>query len=369
MKLAIITPYWIPVKGGVTSVTVNLSKIMQKNGINTIVIAWIGKNSKGVYAVNGSKIAFVIKTILILYKERPDVVHSHSWWYTLLPCVLYKTFSYRKRLVHTFHTDPDIEEGMGFLNRIKRNIFGWLLNRCDIVTFVSEDMMVKFRRFVSLKTQTRVVYNGVSRRNVDARDIEAFKKQHSLNNCCPIVSWIGPFGYKEKIEGLKLLIEAFKSIIEKYPGAKLLIIGDGYYGDELERFANELNINNNVIFTGFLENVFIPLGITDIYAHISLKDSMPMSILEAMSAGKPVIAVPTGGIPEVVIDNKTGILVKPDPRFIADTIIDLYEDKEKMGYLGRNAKKMVEERFNWETVGKEFENVYLGNVKLVRGCK
>lgn len=360
MNVVIVTPYWTPVKGGVTSVVVNLSKTLQSNGIGVVVIAWIGECGEGVYAINGNKIVFVIKTLLILYRERPDVVHAHSWWYTLLPSVLYKTFAHRKRLIHTFHTDLDVEEPSGALNRIKESIFVRMLNRCDAITFVSENMAEKFRRIVSLKTQTRVIYNGVSRRDVDGRDVETFKKQYLLDNRYPIVSWIGPFGYKKKVEGLKLLMGAFKTVAVKYPKAKLIVVGDGDYRGELERFVNDLSISNSVVFTGFLENVFIPLEAIDIYAHISLKDSMPVSLLEAMSAGKPVIAVPTGGIPEVVIDGQTGILVKPDPRLIADAIIELCEDEEWMEDLGRNAKEMVEERFNWERLSKEFENVYIG---------
>lgn len=360
IKVVVVTPYWTPVKGGVTSVVVNLSRTLQSNGIDAVVIAWIGECGEGVYAINGNKIVFVIKTLLILYMERPDVMHSHSWWYTLLPCVLYKAFTHRKQLVHTFHTDPDTEELLRGWNRIKRRTFTWLLNRCDTITFVSKDMAEKFRRTMPLKTETMVIYNGVSRKDVDIGAVETFKKQYLLDNRCPTVLWIGPFGYKKKVEGLKLLMGAFKTVAVKYPKAKLIVVGDGNYRGELERFVNDLSIGNSVVFTGSLENVFISLEAIDIYAHISLKDSMPMSLLEAMSLGKPVIATPTGGIPEVVIDGQTGILVEPDSKLIADAIIELYEDEEWMEDLGRNAKKMVEERFNWERISKEFENIYIG---------
>jgi len=358
MKVAIITPFWTPVKGGVTSVVVNLSRTLQYDGIDVIVVAWTGKRENGVYAFNGSKITFIFKTLFVLYKERPDVLHSHSWWYTLLPCVIYKTLSFNKRLIHTFHTDPNTEELSRVLDRIKRNIFALLLNRADAITFVSMNMAEKFKRIVSLNTQTHVIYNGVSKRNVNERDVKTFKEQYLLGNCHPIVSWIGPFSHKEKIDGLKLLMETFKDVILKYPKSKLLIVGDGEFRDDLKIFADILGINNNVIFTGFMENVFIPFGVTDIYAHISFKDSMPISILEAMSLGKPVIALPTGGIPEIVLDNQTGILVKPDPKLIADVLTKLYEDEKYMKYLGLNAKKMVEKRFNWKIVGKKFIQVY-----------
>jgi len=366
MKLIIVTPYWTPIIGGVTTNVLNLVKTLQKRkNIYVSVITRKGDSNRNVYAINSNKILFVIKTFFILCKKRPDVIHSQSWWYTLLPSVLYKIL-FRKTLIHTFHTDLSMEEQAGYLDPFKGRIFAWLLNRCEVITFVSENLMEKIRRIMSLKTQTKVIYNGVSKREVDKGEIEAFIKRYSLGNCYPIISWIGPFVYKQKIEGLKLLIKAFRSIIIKYPGAELLIIGDGDYREELERFVKELNINNNVVFTGFLENVFIPLELTDIYAHTSLQDSMPASILEVMSAGKPVIAVPTGGIPEVVMNNKTGILVEPEPKLIADTLIKLYEDKARMKYLGRNAKKLVEKRFTWEITSKEFEKIYLGNVNKVK---
>ena len=364
MKLIIVTPYWLPIKGGVTTYTLNLAKTLQKQkNIRVGVITRIGKSDKDVYAIGTrcegcfhDKILFVVKTFLILYKKRPDAIHSHSWWYTLVPSVLYKLFHPKTRLIHTILTEP-MEEGRR--NILKNYIFEWLLNRCDAIT-TSKNIMEKLDRIAKLKIRTRkeIIYGGFSRKKVSEKDVEEFKRRYSLENNHPILSWVGPLHYKMKFEGVKNLIGAFSTVVQKYPDARLFVIGDGPYRNDLEKFAEYMNIKNNVIFTGFLDNVFVPLSVTDIYMWIMAQDGgVGMALLEAMSVGKPIIATRsmTG---EVLFDNENAILVDLDPKSIANAILALYEDKEKMKRLGENAQKTVEENFSWEKICEEFVKLY-----------
>jgi len=220
--------------------------------------------------------------------------------------------------------------------------------------------MEKLDRIAKLKIRTRkeIIYGGFSRKKVSEKDVEEFKRRYSLENNHPILSWVGPLHYKMKFEGVKNLIGAFSTVVQKYPDAKLFVIGDGPYRNDLEKFAEYMNIKNNVIFTGFLDNVFLPLSVTDIYMWIMAQGGgVGMALLEAMSVGKPIIATRsmTG---EVLFDNENAILVDLDPKSIANAIVALYEDKEKMKRLGENAQKTVEENFSWEKICEEFIKLY-----------
>jgi glycosyltransferase involved in cell wall biosynthesis len=168
--------------------------------------------------------------------------------------------------------------------------------------------------------------------------------------------------WKQKVEGVKKLIEAFTCIEKEYPNAILLIVGDGNYRRELEILCERKNLKEKVIFCGFVENTFVPLTLTDIYAHISLQEGLPIALLEAMSCGKPVVAANIGGIPELITNKKTGILVEPVPEKIAKEIIDLLKNKDEMNRLGEAAKKHVEDKFSWDRTVDEYLELYNSGV-------
>lgn len=365
MKLIIVTPYWVPIKGGVTTHVLNLIKTIQKRkNIDVNVIARMGKSDKDAHAIGTrcetcfhDKILFVVKTFLILRKKRPDVIHSHSHWYILMPCVLYKLFHPKIRLIHTLLTEPMEEKKR---NRLKNAVLEWLLSKCDVIT-TGKNIMEKYKKIVKLKIKTRVkiIYGGFSRRNVNKKDIEEFKKIYSLENNHPILSWIGPLHYKMKFEGVKNLLKAFTIVVEKYPDARLFVIGDGPYRNDLEKFAEYLDIKKNVIFTGFLDNVFIPLAVTDIYMHILAQGGgIGIALLEAMSVAKPIVATKSMVLEEALVDNENAILVDLEPDLIANAITELYRDKEKMKKLGEKAQRTVEENFTWEKICDEYIKLY-----------
>ena len=355
MRLCVITPYYHPIKGGITSYVSYLVKTFQENTMTVDIITRLGEKQEGITAIKTNKMFFILKTYMLLHKNRYDIIHSHSHWYTLAPSVLYKFFSPKTRIVHTFHTEP-----FGMMKGLKKKMFEWLLSKCDIVTFVSGTLMKKVEKNLKLDTKTKkkVVYAGVSEHEVRKEEVEEFKAKYRLNGSSPILSFVGPLVWKMKVEGVKMLVRAFKYVIKEHPNAKLLIIGDGEYKEDVERLVKELNIENNIIFTGFFDDVFVPLSITDIYTHISLQEGFPLSLLEAMSIGKPVIATKVGGIPELITDGENGILVDSEPRAIANTILELYSDEEKRKRLGEEAKKTVKINYNWSKIAEEFMEIY-----------
>lgn len=354
MKVCIVTAYYHPVRGGVTTYVSNLAKALRKNqNIKVDIITRFGESSSDVCAINRNKFFFVVNAFFVLLQKKPEVLHSQGSWYILLPCVMYKIFHPKVTVVYTFHTDP-----IKKLSGLKKRIFEWMLNRCDTLIFVSNFLRDKISQSMRLHSKMRVIHAGVSVREVDDKKIREFKGKFGLEDNAPIITFVGGLVWEMKVAGVKRLIEAFKIVGDHYPSARLLIVGGGMYQRELEKLAENLGIRKKIVFTGFLEDVFTPLAITDIYAHISLQEGLPIAVLEAMAMKKPIIASPTGGIPELVINGKTGLLVETNPKSIADAIIDLYENKVKAEELIQNAYAEVTEKYSWEKIANRVLEVY-----------
>lgn len=312
-----------------------------------------GKDDNLVKVLKHNKLLFILKSFKIIRKEKPNVLHSHSHWYILAPCILYKKFHPETTVVHTFHTEPT--KGT---HGIKRKVLELLLSKCDVVAFVSKDLEEKTKNYLKIKSPARVIYAGVTIKQVDEAAINMFKDKYDLRGNKPIISFIGPLVWEMKVEGIKRLIEAFAIIKQTYPKAKLIIVGEGEYKKELEDLSERKNLRYSVIFTGFVESAYLPLSVSDIYAHISLQEGLPISLLEAMGVGKPVVASNTGGIPELIRNDMNGIVVEPVPEKIAKEVKDLFKDKERMEKLGLEAKRTVEEDFTWSRTVDEYLQIY-----------
>ena len=117
-------------------------------------------------------------------------------------------------------------------------------------------------------------------------------------------------------------------------------------------------MTNSTTIAGYLEDVSLPLALADIYCHITFQDACPLSVLEAMRCGKPVIAARIGGIPELITDGIDGLLVDVDSIGIAKAITGLLRDPERAKALGTSAKETAMSRFSWDRVAAEFGVAY-----------
>jgi glycosyltransferase involved in cell wall biosynthesis len=112
------------------------------------------------------------------------------------------------------------------------------------------------------------------------------------------------------------------------------------------------------IFFKILEKPFVPLQICDIYTHISLAEGLPLSLLEAMILGKPILATKIGGIPEAITDGVNGILIEPCEEQIIKNIEYLMANRNLARKMGDNAKETVINNFTWAKTADIFEFIY-----------
>ena len=352
MKIALITNYWkYSQVGGVRSFLINLVEELTRKNV-TVKILYRDQLSDTGVVIPEKKGIFIFKSIIGLKWIEPDIIHSQGTWYCLLPGVIYKKI-FGCKLVHTFHSFPEEKLWPPFMW-----FFQTLINQCDCITFVSKGLYRAFEeRFELVTGNVAITYGGVKERQVTDGEIHQFIKQFDLKDRFPIILVQSFTAYKGKAEGLKIVIQSIKKLKDKYPHLILVATKDGIFSKELKSYVNTEGLQDYVLFTGDIDNPYVPLSICDIYAHISLSDGLPLALLEAMSVGKPIVATPVGGIPEVIDNGRNGLLVEPDADVVAEAIEKLLKDEKLRTRLGHNAYA-DSKKYTWEKCANTFLEVF-----------
>jgi len=171
---------------------------------------------------------------------------------------------------------------------------------------------------------------------------------------------IGYAGRLSKEKGIEYLIRACAILKDRIKSIKIIIMGEGKERTELEELSLKSGLQENVLFTGFLNDVERWLPAIDVFVLPSMTEGTPLALLEAMLCGNAVVASKVGGVPDIVKSGKNGFLVQPgNAREIADAICLLYEDKELRLKLVREAQVTVQTQYSVEQWIKKIEDEYL----------
>ncbi len=201
------------------------------------------------------------------------------------------------------------------------------------VIVVSDAVGTRFNWSKRKLDKVITVYNGVDLEefNVGAKG-NKIREEFALDPGIPLVGIVGRL---DAWKGHEYFLEAAAQVMEEIPEAKFLIVGEDIDQNKkqetkLRNLAEKLRLTNNIIFTGQRNDIPEIMSSLDILVLSSLKEHFGRVIIEAMGCGKPVIATNAGGVPEIVKDGYTGILVPPrDSDALARAIIDLSKDKKK----------------------------------------
>jgi glycosyltransferase involved in cell wall biosynthesis len=170
---------------------------------------------------------------------------------------------------------------------------------------------------------------------------------------------VGIVAALENHKGHKYLLEAASLIKRQAPQVKIVVVGKGSLELELDRLAKDLRVDDLVFFLGFREDVPRILASLDVFVLSSYLEGLGTSIMDAMACRLPVVATAVGGVPELVRDNETGLLVLPrDPQAIAEAILRLYGDRALGARLGRRGYEVVHEKFSAEAMARKIIAVY-----------
>lgn len=160
-------------------------------------------------------------------------------------------------------------------------------------------------------------------------------------------------------KGQKYLVDAASVVVKEIPRARFLILGEGELRHALEEQIRHLHLGQHVLLGGFRTDVLGLLKAFDLFVMSSVTEGLGTSLLDAMAAGKPVVATRAGGIPEVVEDGVTGLLVPPrDARTLAEAILDLLRDDNRRRRMGEAGLARARERFTVERMVAETLAVY-----------
>jgi len=177
-------------------------------------------------------------------------------------------------------------------------------------------------------------------------------------------------------KGIKYLIEAMPLVLREYPEAKLIIIGDGPEKQSLLRLSGMLNLNENIIFLDKMPSKELPryYASADIFIGPSIitesgdTEGLGVVFLEAIASGTPAIGSNVGGIPDIIKDNETGLLVEQkNPEELSKKINYLLRHKQIRETLAKEGRLFIEKNYSWQNIGKRFKAVYtktLQNTKV-----
>lgn len=230
--------------------------------------------------------------------------------------------------------------------KINRRIVNHILSRLtDYVVAVSETVKKDIVRYDAIPlSKIKVIFNGV--------DMNRFLNAHGAAtrrefNIPLSAGLIGSVGRLTDQKGLTYLLEALSEVIRTHPETMLLLVGDGERKDELKAHVERLHIQENVIFAGWRGDIPEILNALDIFAFPSLWEGLPNALIEAMAAGKPIVATDIPPIRELIISQDNGILVAPnDSAAIAAAITSLLRDREYAATLGKTAQMRARALFS-----------------------
>jgi glycosyltransferase involved in cell wall biosynthesis len=175
----------------------------------------------------------------------------------------------------------------------------------------------------------------------------------------PALPLVIAVGRLEPEKNYELLIRAIDRLRPRFPSIKCLLVGDGTRRAALEGLAGSLGLASHVTFTGVRADIPDLLGAADVFALSSLKEGLPVSLLEAMAAGKGIVATSVGGIPETIRDGENGLLVpSEDVDALAGGIGKLLADEGLRARLGRSARDDAERDYDLKNIVRRVENLY-----------
>ncbi len=166
-------------------------------------------------------------------------------------------------------------------------------------------------------------------------------------------------GRLTKQKGHTYLIDAARPVVDRYPNTHFLIVGEGELKDELQAQVNRLGLATNLHFLGNRSDVPDLLAATDLFILPSLWEGLAMALLEAMSAGKPIIATSVSGTNQVMVANETGFIVAPgNSQALHEAIISILSTPTKALAMGQTAKNHVEIHYSAQTQAKKHLALY-----------
>ena len=378
-RVCVVTHFFLPHLGGIEKVAYEESRRLAKMGYDmTVLTSYLGKENQS--EIDGIKVLRYpayhpaerfglplpipkLSSIDVFRKaiEKSDLVHAHGHPYASshIACRLAK--KYGKPFILTQHnTFVNYESCLNLAEHVNDFVLcRQTLRNSDKVIAVSQKTLEYVSRLGASRFKTMILYNGV--------DVDRFRPMNRLESRRKLdlprnkflVLTVRRLVYKNSLD---TLIDAASSIVPSNPDVLFVIVGRGPDADFIQKRIERLGIVNNVILKGGVSDEDLPhyYGSADLFVLSSRSgEGFPLTVLEAMASGLPVIATNTGGTSEAVRNGINGILIQPKrPGLLTSGILRLLSSQEEKQKMGMRARMMVEKEFTWEKSAKKLESIY-----------
>ena len=364
MKIALITkmfpPRWL---AGSEIAAYNIARSLAVHGNDVHVVTSMDKGlpeesvEEGfhIHRLKYPKIGLLLSTAFFslaalqtLRNINPEVVHVQGIYYGLAAYLLKKTRG--KPYVIYFQGSGLYMPyaGIGPILKI-------LVRNATEVIVLTEHMRitvgVKYKRYAT------VIPNGVDINRFTALSRKAARTGLNIGETKQIIIFVGSL---IPVKGVKYLVEAMSILTQHLPEARLLVVGNGEEETKLKQQVAQLNLESHVTFAGKVPNERIPEFMTasDIFVLPSLSEGFPVTVLEAMAAGLPIVTTNVRGLPEIVRDGENGFLVPSgDSDALAQKLLILLSNNETRKLMSVNNKNKASD-YSWDSVASKLEEVY-----------
>jgi glycosyltransferase involved in cell wall biosynthesis len=299
---------------------------------------------------------YVERAAEILAALKPDVVHTHqigAAWY-LGPAAKRQG----RPVIHTEHGNhfvlaPDWRQ------RLKLRLLARAAARSiDRFCCVSEEIARAATRWRTVpQAKVEVIANGIPATLPEGLpQPQAVRESLGIPAAAPV---IGTVGRLSEVKQQDMLIRAARRLSDRWPELRVVIVGDGPERARLETVTREAGMSDRVLFLGYQSCPEQFLNILDVFALTSRTEGFPVSLLEAWRAARPVVATAVGGIPAVVAEGESGLLVPAgDEAAVASAIGRVLESPDFAARLGRAGQETLIKRYSLERMAAEYERRY-----------
>ena len=278
-----------------------------------------------------------------------EILHSHGYKPNILISFLF-IYGIKIKKISTVH------------GWIKTSLFSriWIYRLLDYFSLKLMDAVVNVNSelpVIKCKKGTFVIENGISEIEFDNH----YVKNHHIDdhNFLSEGYIIGNISRLSPEKGLDILIKVIFEVIKIRKDVKLVLIGEGSEREKLENLVITLNLQNSVLIAGYRKNAFQYLKYFNLFCLPSLSEGLPITLLESMQAGVPIVASRVGGIAKLLGDGVYGSLIEPnDQTQLKSSILDVYDNRDYYIEKAMNSKKVIKENYSVEAMSRNYDSVY-----------
>lgn len=334
----------------------NMAYLADEKGIDLIVIPQLKREID----VRNDLIAF-IRIFNLIRKEKPHIVHTHmakagvlGRLAATLLCVPVKVHTFHGHVFHSYFGAVKTKTFL-FIERIIAKFTDQII---VVSVKIKDEICERFK--LTEKEKISVIGLGLDLKHFENRNKNGngFKKKLGINKDALLVGIIGRL---TAVKNHRLFLDAVGLLKEEVPdlNAKFLIIGDGELREELENYATALNIKDWIRFVGWQKDMPAAYADLDIVTLTSFNEGTPLALIEAAASQKAVIATSVGGVPDLIENEKTGLLINSnDPLQLKEAILTLLRDEQLRKKLGQAGRLHVCDSHSKERLIQDIRNCY-----------